>query len=196
MTDTTKKVLVLVLTDILKMLHPFMPYVTEEIYQALPVKDAESITISAYPVASRTYSFASVSEDFQSVLDDIVSIRNLKANNNIKKENAVMISGREEYLPYFGSLLKISESTSKEGMQEVHYESKNVSVTYYLEEETIDKEALHHEIEMLEKSIARRENLLKNENYVTKAPANVVQLDRTKLQEEKEKLSQLKQKLS
>lgn len=96
-----------------------MPYVTEEIYQQLPVKDAESITISAYPVASRTYSFASVSEDFQSVLDDIVSIRNLKANNNIKKENAVMISGREEYLPYFCSLLKISESTSKEGMQEV-----------------------------------------------------------------------------
>ena len=196
MTDTTKKVLLLVLTDILKMLHPFMPYVTEEIYQALPVKDAESIMISAYPVASRTYSFASVSEDFQSVLDDIVSIRNLKANNNIKKENAVMISGREEYLPYFCSLLKISESTSKEGMQEVHYESKNVSVTYYLEEETIDKDAIKHEIETLEKSIARRENLLKNENYVTKAPANVVQLDRTKLQEEKEKLSQLKQKLS
>ena len=116
--------------------------------------------------------------------------------NNIKKENAVMISGREEYLPYFCSLLKISESTSKEGMQEVHYESKNVSVTYYLEEETIDKDAIKHEIEMLEKSIARRENLLKNENYVTKAPLNVVQLDRTKLQEEKEKLSQLKQKLS
>ena len=107
-----------------------------------------------------------------------------------------MISGREEYLPYFCSLLKISESTSKEGMQEVHYESKNVSVTYYLEEETIDKDAIKHEIETLEKSIARRENLLKNENYVTKAPANVVQLDRTKLQEEKEKLSQLKQKLS
>ena len=47
--NTTKSVLCYVLTQILKLLHPFMPFVTEEIYQMLPIKDSESIMISEYP---------------------------------------------------------------------------------------------------------------------------------------------------
>lgn len=53
---TTKSVLITVLTGILKLLHPFMPYVTEEIYQMLPVKDDESIMISKYPNITKNIS--------------------------------------------------------------------------------------------------------------------------------------------
>ena len=57
MSDTTKSVLLKVLTDILKLIHPFMPYVTEEIYGILPIKDAESIMISSYPVYDKKLIF-------------------------------------------------------------------------------------------------------------------------------------------
>ena len=76
MNDTTKSVLLKVLTSILKMLHPFMPYVTEEIYQMLPIKDAKSIMISKYPVVE-DYNYTSELETIDKVLEDIVSIRNL-----------------------------------------------------------------------------------------------------------------------
>ena len=82
MNDTTKSVLLKVLTSILKMLHPFMPYVTEEIYQMLPIKDAKSIMISKYPVVE-DYNYTSELETIDKVLEDIVSIRKLNNYLNL-----------------------------------------------------------------------------------------------------------------
>ena len=67
MNDTTKSVLLKVLTSILKMLHPFMPYVTEEIYQMLPIKEAKSIMISKYPVLE-DYNYSDEEEIIDKVL--------------------------------------------------------------------------------------------------------------------------------
>ena len=64
MTETTKTVLLDTLTDILKLLHPFMPYVTEEIYQKLPIKDAESIMISSYRCRSSAAASVGVPSSF------------------------------------------------------------------------------------------------------------------------------------
>ena len=74
MNDTTKSVLIKVLTDSLKMLHPFMPYVTEEIYGMLPIKEEESIMISNYPVAEENLIFTQEKEQ----LDKINNIENIR----------------------------------------------------------------------------------------------------------------------
>ena len=99
MNDTTKKVLLDVLTTILKLLHPFMPYVTEEIYSMLPVKEQESIMISSYPVFNKEEIFNESKEILEKVLEDIVAIRNLKATNKVTKDSLVEIKTEENLKP-------------------------------------------------------------------------------------------------
>ena len=196
MTETTKTVLLDTLTDILKLLHPFMPYVTEEIYQKLPIKDAESIMISSYPTYNKKDIYKEESEELESILVDIVAVRNLKASNKITKEALVNFECKNEKLiPIYASQLKITEDNltndDPDNMVSCNYKSQNITITYFFEETHVDEKAIEEEINKLKSSIERREKLLSNENYVNKAPANIVELDRKKLAEEKEKLEKL-----
>ena len=196
MTVTTKTILLDTLTDILKLLHPFMPYVTEEIYQMLPIKDSESIMIAAYPTYNKKDIYKEESEQLEKVLEDIVAIRNLKATNKITKEAKVNFDTKEELIPIYSSQLKITEenltSEDPDNMMSCNYKSANINITYFFERETVDITAIEEEIKKLEASISRRKGLLANENYVNKAPANIVEMDRKKLAEEEEKLANLK----
>ena len=94
------------------------------------------------------------------------------------------------------SQLKIKEENllteENSDLLSINYKSKNIDVTYFYEGSKEDESKKEEEIKKLEESIARREKLLSNENYVNKAPANIVELDRKKLEEEKEKLELLK----
>ena len=193
---TTKKVLLTVLTNILKLLHPFMPYVTEEIYQMLPIKE-ESIMISQYPTYDVDMVFLEETNLVDGILHDIVEIRNLKATNNIKKDDLVIIESK--YLELFKNQLKIKEEylidKAPIDYTEINYKSTNLSISYFIKEVEIDIETLKEEIKELEQSISRRKHLLNNENYVKKAPKNIVDLDRNKLKEELEKLEMLKEKI-
>ena len=195
MNDTTKSVLVKVLTSILKMLHPIMPYVTEEIYNMMPIKESDSIMISSYPKYEKDFIYDSEKETLDRIIKDIVSIRNIKANNNITKEAFVMFDAENSYIELFKSQLKIKdEQIIKEELDDylrVDYKSNNINITYFYKGEEVDVSKLEEEISKLKESIARREKLLSNENYVNKAPKNIVDLDRQKLEEEKLKLSQL-----
>ena len=76
-------------------------------------------------------------------------------------------------------------------MLSINYKSNNVDITYYYHGKDVDVEKIKNDIASLEASIKRRENLLSNENYVNKAPSNIVELDRVKLKEEKEQLEHL-----
>ena len=198
--NTTKSVLYTVLMGILKMLHPFMPFVTEEIYGMLPIKDAESIMISEYPKYNKKHVFEEEMLLVDEILKDIVEIRNIKANNNIKKDAKVLItSDNEEALSIYKAQLKITEeyeiTSPKADLASKTFKSNHVEITYYYEEEKVDTALLEEEIKKLEASIARRKNLLSNENYVNKAPANIVEQDRKKLEEEEQKLENLKQQI-
>ena len=198
--NTTKSVLYTVLLGILKMLHPFMPFVTEEIYSMLPIKDNESIMISDYPKYNKKHVFESETLLVDEIVKDIVDIRNLKANNNIKKDAKVLIKATsEDALSIYKAQLKITEefeiNEKIENLASKSFKSNNVEITYFYEEEKVDTEALQEEIKKLEASIARRKNLLSNENYVNKAPANIVEQDRKKLEEEEQKLENLKQQI-
>ena len=161
--DTSKSVLLNILIGIIKMLHPFIPFVTEEIYQNLPFKESKSIMESSYPVYNKkeVYDILETTE----ILNDITSLRNFKAENNIINSDAVKI----EYLfdeKLYDGLIKFKNKVSEEDIQK--------------------------EIEELEKSINKRKNLLSNENFVKRAPENIVANEKQKLIEEEEKLSKLK----
>jgi len=198
MNDTTKTVLLEVLTAILKMLHPFMPYVTEEIYNSLPIKEEKSIMISKYPEYDTTKIFTKESKIFEKILEDIQNIRNLKATNKITKDAYLTVEVDKKYQNIYFSELKIKEEQIKEQseLESRNYQSKYINITYYFEGEKQDVEKILEDIKNLEASISRREKLLSNENYVNKAPANIVELDRQKLKEEQEKLEVLKSSIN
>jgi len=199
MNDTTKSVLLKVLTDILKLLHPFMPFVTEEIYSMLKIKESESIMISSYPKYNKDYNFEEEKLQMDKILEDIVAIRNLKATNEISKQALVNYEIDNEYKEIYISQLKLDKHEFKDSKEDsnlnsISYKSKFIEISYYDEKEN-NQEKLEEEINKLKSSIERREKLLSNENYVNKAPANIVEMDRKKLQEEKDKLDSLLSKL-
>ncbi len=189
---TTKSVLAKVLTDILKLLHPFMPYVTEEIYQMLPIKDAESITISSYPIYEKKLLFESEKEAMDRVLEDIVAIRNLKAVHHLTKNASVTYQIEPSLKRIYCSQLKLPEEQgTQKDVEPISYQSNRIEIHYYEESKEEAKEQYSKEIETLKASIERRKHLLENENYVKKAPANIVSMDRKKLASEEEKLAKL-----
>ncbi len=191
MSATNKSVLIKVLTDILKMLHPFMPYVTEEIYTMLPVKDSKSIMLTTYPKPLRN----NYNSELDKIIEDIIAIRNLKATNNITKQAKVEYETSPEFEDIYCSQLKIKKENIGKGSEnylKANYKSKYIDITYYYEGLKEDKTQKEEEIKKLEASIARREQLLSNENYVSKAPINIVNIDKEKLAEEKERLALLK----
>ena len=198
MNDTTKSVLLDVLTTILKLLHPFMPYVTEEIYSMLPFKDSESIVISTYPKYDSETVFNEEMEEISKVIVDLREIRNLKATNNIKKDDLVMLNTISDLEYIYKSQLKITdELIVKEALndyQSINYKSSLIDITYFFKNE-VNKEELEENIKKLKDSIERRKKLLSNENYVNKAPKNIVDLDREKLKEEEAKLKLLEEQL-
>ena len=192
--DTTQSVLCYILTGILKMLHPFMPFVTEEIYQMLPIKDAESIMISSYPKYDKKQIFDAEEEIVEDEITFVKNFRNVKAENNISKDMKIMFDTEDDN-ELIVKLLKLSDNVIKEplGMNAYKVFSQRIKATIYFEKQMseADIELKAQQIKALEESIARREKLLSNENYVNKAPANIVEMDRQKLEEEKKKLEEL-----
>ncbi len=198
MNDTTKSVLLDVLTTILKLLHPFMPYVTEEIFSMLPFKDSESIVISTYPKYDSETVFNEEMEEISKVIVDLREIRNLKATNDIKKSDLLMFSTKSDLEYIYKSQLKITDELivkePLEDYQSINYKSSLIDITYFFKNE-VNKEELQENIKKLKDSIDRRKKLLSNENYVNKAPKNIVDLDREKLKEEEAKLKLLEEQL-
>ena len=194
MNYTTKSVLLKVLKDILKLTHPFMPFVTEEIYSMLPIKEKDSIMISSYPVYDKKFNFDS---NLDYTLDLITKIRKVKLENNIKEY--FIYYSKLDNIDVISSMLKLSKANfiiEKSNLNEIIID-KNISVFYD------GSSNIKHELESLEKekvrlesSIERREKLLSNENYVSKAPQNIVEQERINLSVEKENLKAILQKLN
>ena len=192
--DSTKSTLCFILTNILKLLQPFMPFVTDEIYSRLPVKDSTDIMISSYPKYNKNLIFESSLKEVDSQIEFIKCFRNIKTENNIGKDMKVMFDSTGDNSLII-KMLKIEENIITTPLDIKSYKviSNNIKATiFFLKvEREQDKELKDKEIKTLTESIERREKLLSNENYVNKAPKNIVELDRIKLQEEKKKLEEL-----
>ena len=192
--ESTKSTLCFVLTGILKLLQPFMPYVTDEIYGMLPVKDKEDIMISEYPKYTKKYIFESDEKIIDDQVEFIKNFRNIKAENNITKDMKVLFeknTGNELII----NMLKIKDNLINKPLNIKSYKvfSNKIKAEIFFEqiETEEDKLARDAQIKQLKSSIERREKLLSNENYVNKAPKNIVELDRQKLESEKQKLKEL-----
>ncbi len=197
MNDTSKTVLVHVLKSILIMMHPFMPYVTEEIYTKLPNTE-ESIMLSKYPEYNQKEIFKE-SSDLEEIIDLIKKIRKARLENNIKEnyieyKNEVLINNKE----IIDKMTKNVNINNYKSLDTLKFNFKGEIVTLYYDNssnETAEIERLYKEKERLENSILRREKLLNNENYVNKAPKEIVETERKMLEKEKQELEIIIQKL-
>ena len=191
---STKSTLCFVLTGILKLLQPFMPYVTDEIYSMLPIKDAEDIMVSSYPKHNKKYIFIEEEKAVDDQVEFIKSFRNVKAENSITKDMKVMFDTTDDN-ELIVNMLKIKDNIINKplGIKAYKVFSKRVKAQIFFEkvETEVDKQLKEKEISVLKASIERREKLLSNESYVNKAPKNIVDQDRMKLEEEKKKLEEL-----
>ena len=193
-TESTKSTLCYVLTGILSMLQPFMPYVTDEIYSKLPVKEFDDLMIAEYPKYNKEQIFKDEEVAFDDQIEFIKNFRNVKAENNITKEAKVMFDTSDDN-ELIVKMLKIEDNIINEplGIKAYKVFSNRVKAQIFFEkvETELEKKAREDQINQLKASITRREKLLANENYVNKAPANIVEMDRQKLEEEKKKLEEL-----
>ena len=193
---STKSTLYYVLNGILKMLHPFMPYVTEEIYQKLPFKDSKSIMISDYPKYDKSKIYEKEYEIITKSIEFIKKFRNICNENNIPKTSLVKINNNNNY-EIICKVLKLEKRLTHEEIKMTKYDVNlyDYSITIYFEKEE-DLELIKKEIDTLKSNIERREKLLSNEGYINKAPKNLVEQEKEKLQLEKNKLEELLSKCS
>lgn len=199
MNDTTKKVLIYVLTDILKMLHPFMPYVTDEIYGMLPVRCNESIVISSYPICNNDYLF---DNNFDLIIDLIKNVRKVKLDNNIKDFTFVYDNELiDNNIELIGKMLKLSDVFNgkyNSNLNNVVIPFMDGCVYLYYDGSVNALKELENNIkekERLVASIERRKKLLSNSSYVSKAPEAIVNKEREDLAREEHELEVINSKI-
>ena len=202
MNNTTKSVLLHVLTNILKLLHPFMPYVTEEIYGMLPIKDSDSIMVSSYPKFDKKLVFEDVKLD--EIINLIVRIRRIKLENKLGKDfilvhnNNSLVVENIELIKRMTKCENVSSKCQDDKLSRIDINFMDETLSIYYDGTMSEEEIanLIKEKERLMASINRRKNLLANENYVSKAPANIVENDRNNLQKEENELKLIEEKLN
>mgnify|MGYP004613888913 FL=1 len=191
---STKSTLCYVITSIIKMMHPFMPFVTEEIYSMLPIKNHESIMISDYPVVNKEFNYEKEEQLIEDTIGFIKTFRNIKQENNITKDLKVKLNNTEDY-SLIKNMLKLNENIIENKMDITEYKVNygRFSASIYYEKEITEEDILQKEkqIETLKQNILKRENLLSNENFVNKAPEKLVNEERTKLDSDKKMLELL-----
>jgi len=203
---TARQVLLRVLRDSLKLLHPIMPFITEEIYQKLPNKDAESITVAPWP-SKDCCKFPEVARLVEEVKEIIRGIRNVKAELNIPPSTPVEVfirSSNEKLLEVVEQMEPAIKQLARAAKVEKTSQKPANCVAFFLPEaevfvkvgELIDAskeiERIKKKLEKIAKEVVKLEKKLSNENFLKKAPKEVVEKNRKELQE----LQELRAKLS
>lgn len=206
--DTAKAVLVYVLTDILKLLHPFMPFITEEIYQAIP-HDTESIMISKWPEYDPTLSFADEEAQMEKIMDAIRAIRNRRAEMNIppSKKSKVYVETAFSNVFAVGSefIKRLAYASDVEIADAFGDLGNTVTIVtndakiYIPLGDLVDFEAeakrLQKELAAAEEKLAFINKKLDNPGFVNKAPEKVVQQNRDEAAKLTEKIANLRSSL-
>ena len=199
-----------VLTVALKLLHPFMPFITEEIYQSLP-HDDESIMISAYPECDDKFDFAEDAERMERLISAIRAIRARRNEMNVVPSRKAKVyietkytdSFNENTAVFFTRLASASEVEIAESFDSSVISADDAvqivtdAASIFLPLSDIidaekEREKLSGELKKTEGEIARLEGKLGNAGFVAKAPAAVVEGEKEKLAKYKEKLEGIK----
>ena len=190
---TAKRTLVSVLTGILKLLHPYMPFITEEIYQAIPHTD-DSVMISAYPEYDEAKTYKAEAEDVERIIACITATRARRAEMNVppsKKAKMFVVTKYEETFKRAAKILEKLASASEVIITDKYESDDAVMIAteagslYIPLAEVIDFEKerarLTAEMKKNEGEIERLEKKLSNEGFVAKAPAAVIEGEKAKL---------------
>ena len=214
--DTTKAAalwtLKTVLGNALKLLHPYMPFITEEIYCTLRPEE-ESIMIASWPERKSEWDFEAEEEAVEIIKEAVRSIRNVRTGMNVppSKKAKVFVVSEDEAIRetfengkvFFGTLGYASEvivQADKAGIDEDAVSavtSKAVIYMPFAELVDIEKEVerLHKEEEKLNKELARVKGMLSNERFVSKAPESKVAEEKAKLEKYTNMMEQVKERL-
>ena len=189
-----QKVLLYVLTEILKLLHPFMPFITEEIWQALP-HEGEALMIERYPEWKAELSFPQDEENFEMVMAAIKAVRARRSEMNVppsKKAHLIIATDKAAAFEAGVSYIRKLAYASEVSVQPVPPEKTDGTVTvitdnarmYMPMAELVDMEKekarMEKELANAEKQLAGQIAKLSNENFVTRAPESVVNVEREK----------------
>ncbi len=200
---TARRVILYVLTGILKLLHPFMPFITEEIYQAIP-HEGESVMIASYPVFDESLTFGEEVEAMDRVIALIRAIRNRRAEMNVPPSRKAALYVVTPYgdtfrdaSVFFEKLASAASLTITDGYEADDAVSivTDAATAYIPMGDLVDfekeKARLSAELKKTEGEIARLEGKLSNQGFVAKAPAAVVEAERVKLEKYKATREQL-----
>ncbi len=204
---TAKAVLVYVMSNTLKLLHPFMPSTTEEIWLALP-QDGESIMISEWPVYDEALSFPAEENAMERVMTAIKAIRNRRAEMNVPPSKKAKLYIATKYIEDFAngsvfmnrlasaSEVEVGDSFEIEGSVSVITEAAKIFIPL---NELVDFEAervrLQKELDAAKKDLQFVENKLNNPGFVAKAPEKVIAGEREKQEKYLAKISMLEESL-
>jgi valyl-tRNA synthetase len=207
-----QEVLYRALTDILKMLHPFIPYITEEIWQLLPYREAESVMIAPFPQAEREWIDPEVERKMATLQQLISAIRTIRSEMNIPphKPARALIRAEdrgikklvEENSVFFRELAGVSEFEvgpeveRLEDAPRVILEGAEVFVPLEgLIDVTKERARLERELEGIQRELARSLHKLEDERFLKRAPQEIVEKERAKAQELRERVERLKKNL-
>ena len=207
--DTARRVLVYVLDKALKLLHPFMPFITEELYQALP-GSAETIMTQAWPTFDAAHNWAAEEEAFEKVMDYIKAVRTMRTEMNvhpakktsmiIETADAAPFQNAQVYLAKFAFATDVTFTEKYEGSTDGMVQvSTHAARGFIPMMELIDREKelarLNKEKAKAEKEMAMFGNQLNNPKFVERAPAALVEEIRTKFAKSQDKLANIEQSI-
>ena len=200
-----------VLGDSLKLLHPIMPFITEEIYTKLYNND-ESIMISSWPQYSEELNFAKEEKQIEKIKQIIIGIRNIRTNMNVhpaKKSTLIfvtendeeMIIDSQEFIKKLGFADKIIVQGNKNNIPQNAMSVLSEELEVYLPfDELVDieeeKKRLQGEKQKLEAEVERASKMLSNPGFVNKAPENKIKEEKEKLERYKQMLENVEERLS
>ena len=205
--DTARAVLVYVMTGMLQLLHPFMPFITEEIWQSLP-HEGESIMISKWPEYSKDLEFTAEEAEFERIVKGIRAIRVRRNEMNVPPSRKAKVIIESAYGDTFESGAVFFKRLAYASEVEINVANVDPSAVTIITDDAkiymplgdlIDFEAerarLNKERDAVLKDIQFVENKLNNPGFVSKAPEKVVAEQRKNLEVYKEKLSMVEERL-
>ena len=206
--QSAKQVLVFVMDKILKLLHPFMPFITEEIWQTIP-HEGESIMISAWPEFDDALSYSAEEAEMERIMTAVRAIRNRRAEMNVPPSKKAKVYIATAYKATFEQggvfMQKLASASEVEIADAFELDGAVCIVTqdakiYIPMGELVDFEAekarLNKELAAVQKDLDFVNGKLSNENFVAKAPANVVAAQREQAAKYAEKIAMLKESIA
>ena len=199
-----EQVLLYVLDQILRLLHPFMPYVTEEIWQTIP-HEGETVMLSEYPTYKPELDFPEEEAEMRRVMEAIRAIRNRRSEMNVPPSRKAKVYVATKFADTFknGSAFieKLASASGVEVADNFDIDGAVTVVTadakiYIPMDELVDKKAelerLGKELAAVEKRLAQSEGKLNNQGFVSKAPAAVIEKVKGQAAKEREKIALIK----